>query len=238
MRTEKIHIEQIGEVVFKRHPRTRHIAIRVRPFEGVSVVFPHRVPLQVACGAVQARVEWILSQMPSVRRDEERALASFVLGDNDESDRRLDLRSWERPTITAHVQAGVLTVRYPRHLTPSDPPVRTVVRRGILAACRIDAIRLLPPRVGELARRHGFSYGRVSVKDLRSRWGSCSSRGVINLNLRLVRLPEHLRDYVILHELVHTRINNHGPGFWHLLEEISPGARALDRELNSYAIVP
>ncbi|MBR5072657.1 MAG: M48 family metallopeptidase, partial [Bacteroidales bacterium] len=78
---------------------------------------------------------------------------------------------------------------------------------------RIQAKAALPPRLAELAALHGFTYNNVRIKHNVSNWGSCSELGNINLNLNLMRVPEHLRDYVMLHELCHLRYMNHGPEF-------------------------
>ena len=94
-------------------------------------------------------------------------------------------------------------------------------------AMRKEAKELLPRRLSELAERYGFSYGRVFIKHNSSNWGSCSALGNINLNLNLVRLPQLLRDHVILHELCHLRHPNHGPEFHALLERL--GADNLRR---------
>lgn len=94
-------------------------------------------------------------------------------------------------------------------------------------AMRKEAKELLPRRLSELAERYGFSYGRVFIKHNSSNWGSCSARGNINLNLNLVRLPQLLRDHVILHELCHLKHPNHGPEFHALLERL--GADNLRR---------
>ena len=94
----------------------------------------------------------------------------------------------------------------------------------------------LPARTAELARLHKFDFENVFVKHVKSRWGSCSSTNNINFNLHLMRLPERLIDYVILHELAHTVEKNHGPGFWKLLEKVCPGARKLDKELNQFHV--
>ena len=99
-------------------------------------------------------------------------------------------------------------------------------------ALRARARTELPARLAVLAEQHGFQYNRVIIKNNSSNWGSCSVRGNINLNLRLVTLPDRLRDYVMLHELCHLRYMNHGPEFHALLEEVCPGHRALQRELH------
>ena len=94
-------------------------------------------------------------------------------------------------------------------------------------AMRKEAKELLPRRLSELAERYGFSYGSVFIKHNSSNWGSCSALGNINLNLNLVRLPQLLRDHVILHELCHLKHPNHGPEFHALLERL--GADNLRR---------
>lgn len=78
---------------------------------------------------------------------------------------------------------------------------------------------------------------RLVVRDQRSRWGSCSSRGHIAINSRCDRLPIPLQDYVILHELCHLAQMNHGPAFWQLLEAILPDARARRKALARYRLV-
>ncbi|MBQ9548156.1 MAG: M48 family metallopeptidase [Bacteroidales bacterium] len=121
--------------------------------------------------------------------------------------------------------------------------VRLVRRRRRLpetpevAALRAEAKRVLPARLRELALQHGFSYNSVRIKHNVSNWGSCSAKGNINLNLNLMRLPEELRDYVLLHELCHLRYLNHGPEFHALLESVCPEHRSLRRRLKEWKLI-
>lgn len=85
---------------------------------------------------------------------------------------------------------------------------------------RRKARETLPPRLAELAERYGFKYNRVAIKHNATNWGSCSVRSNINLNLNIVRLPEVLQDYVLLHELCHLRHQDHGHAFHLLLEHV------------------
>jgi predicted metal-dependent hydrolase len=103
-----------------------------------------------------------------------------------------------------------------------------------LAAGRV----FLGRRLLELAVRHGFNYRGVSIRKQRSRWGSCSRDNRISLNLQLMILPDRLRDYVLLHELLHTRIKHHGPEFWAELERLQSDARSLRKELAGIALHP
>jgi predicted metal-dependent hydrolase len=84
---------------------------------------------------------------------------------------------------------------------------------------------------------HGFAYNRVFIKNQKTRWGSCSNKNNINLNINLVRLPQELIDYTILHELVHTRIKNHSSKFWDQMDVLLGDARKIDKKLSAYEVL-
>lgn len=92
-------------------------------------------------------------------------------------------------------------------------------------------------RLEALSRETGLPYGRVTIRNQKTRWGSCSMRGDISLNINLARLPGHLMDYVILHELLHTRIRGHGRAFWAGLGRLAGDVRGLRAELRRYALL-
>jgi len=106
-----------------------------------------------------------------------------------------------------------------------------------VAALRRKAQSVLPGQLAELAELHGFKYSNVRIRKSRTRWGSCSSKGTISLSLYLSLLPEHLVEYVLLHELCHTVQMNHSPAFWTLLNKCTQNkARELRREIRRYRI--
>lgn len=96
--------------------------------------------------------------------------------------------------------------------------------------------QILVQRLNELSVKHQLPYNRVFVKNQKTRWGSCSNKKNINLNINLVRLPGNLMDYAIMHELVHTKELNHSSQFWDLLEKFMKNAKELDRELGKYSL--
>ena len=96
-----------------------------------------------------------------------------------------------------------------------------------------EAEQTLPPRLDFLAKTDGFEYGQVRIRQLKSRWGSCSEKGNITLSLFLVQLPEDLIDYVILHELTHTKFMHHGPDFWQELTRHLPDAKQLRKQIRA-----
>lgn len=101
---------------------------------------------------------------------------------------------------------------------------------------RATAKATLPHRLEELAMLHGLRYGKVTIRASRSKWGSCSSTGNISLSLFLMMLPEHLRDYVLLHELAHTVHHNHSDKFHAFVNRLTRGReKALAQELKEYS---
>jgi predicted metal-dependent hydrolase len=101
------------------------------------------------------------------------------------------------------------------------------------AALREEARQQLIPRLHQLAVEHGLTFTRVTIRNQRSRWGSCSRSGAIALNYRLVLMPREVSDYVLIHELMHLKEQNHGRRFWRLVEAACPGFRDAERWLRT-----
>ncbi|MFC2004633.1 M48 family metallopeptidase, partial [Chloroflexota bacterium] len=96
---------------------------------------------------------------------------------------------------------------------------------------KADERNKLTDRLYHLAKEHGFTYNNVSIREQRTRWGSCSHKNNISLNLKLVLLPKELIDYVMLHELVHTRIHNHSKEFWTELDRHTGNGKVMAKQL-------
>ena len=91
--------------------------------------------------------------------------------------------------------------------------------------------RLLTKRVDILSRRYGFKYNKLKFRLMKSRWGSCSAKNNICLNLLMASLPKKLQDYIIIHELVHTKIKNHSRTYWTFMNKIIVDAKSMHKEL-------
>jgi len=124
-----------------------------------------------------------------------------------------------------------------RHMLKLD---RLARERREIQPPRIDRLKAgaaLVQRLEELASLHNFKYRKVSIRNQKTRWGSCSSKDNINLNINLARLPAELRDYVIMHELLHTKIKNHSRKFWAELDKyIGRSAKELAKKLRKYRL--
>ena len=94
----------------------------------------------------------------------------------------------------------------------------------------------LSRRLNYLSAKYGFTYNRVFIRNQKTRWGSCSHKDNISLNVKLIRLPDELMDYVILHELVHTRFKNHSKQFWDELDRILVNAKGINAQLKQYTL--
>lgn len=135
----------------------------------------------------------------------------------------------------SRLKNGVLYITYPKNIDCSSLEAQSVFREKVEKAMRYEANRLLPVKVREYAGQFGFKVENVKINKSVTRWGSCSGKKVINLSYFNMLLPEHLIDFVILHELCHTKEMNHGEGFWKLLDVVSGGrAKELTKELSKY----
>ncbi len=105
-----------------------------------------------------------------------------------------------------------------------------------LSINKTEARRKIIGRLAELAKQHGFTYNKVSIRNQRTRWGSCSGKGNISLNIKLVALPLELFDYVILHELAHTKVHNHSRKFWQELDKYVDNGKVKAKKLIEYGL--
>ena len=117
------------------------------------------------------------------------------------------------------------------------PPLPPEEEKARIEELRRAAKADLPARIERLSQQTGLRYGKVAVRAARTKWGSCSGRGNISLSLFLMLLPEHLRDFVIIHELCHTVHHDHSPRFHALVDRMVGGReQALNRELRTFSI--
>ena len=114
---------------------------------------------------------------------------------------------------------------------------RKIVSDASVDIDRAKAKRGLTRRLEHLAGKHGFTYNRVFIRNQKTRWGSCSHKNNISLNMKIIRLPEELMDYVILHELAHTRFKNHGNDFWAMMNRLVGNGKSMASRLRKYGVV-
>jgi len=224
--------EGAGAIRFERSARARHYRLTLRRDGTALVTIPLHGSQRAAEKFAAQHAEWLSRarerqarrpQIPSVW-----PLGSVVL--------------WrgERVEIRAASAAELGAARWRVQVSLGGELFRVAqlggdLRPSLEAHFAKIARAELPPRMEELAAGVGLAVRRVTVRDQRSRWGSCSSRGTISLNWRLVQTPAFVRDYIIYHELMHLREMNHSARFWAEVEGVCPGWREAEQWLKANA---
>ncbi|MBN2742962.1 hypothetical protein LX69_00747 [Breznakibacter xylanolyticus] len=233
-----VNIDGVGPVMLVCSQRASRLSIRVKPFKGIEVVFPFGTSPRQLSAFIENHRQWMLDAIQKVKQHEHK---QTIFDESTVFKTRFFALKIE-PDVRHNVQLtfknGLLHVRYPSHMSVATSSIQEVIRGGIEQALRYEAKSFLPKRTFELAQQHGFAFNTITVKNLKSRWGSCSGKKNINLNLHLMRLPDHLIDYVLLHELCHTVEMNHGPRFKALLDKVTVGQRVrLEAEMKNQRTV-
>ena len=209
------------EVDFVRVRRARKYILRVRPDGSLRVTIPRGGSRRDAEAFLRRHQDWVAAER--VRVAERHAPVEWRAGDS------IPLHG-ELTTIRVHESAhGQIVVVGDQRVRIAAGIVN--VRPAVELALRRIASRELVPRLQALASEHSLTVDRVTIRNQRSRWGSCSRRGVIALNFRLVQMPPAVCDYVLLHELMHLRQQNHSRRYWRLVAAVCPDYREAERWL-------
>lgn len=181
---------------------------------------------------VESKSAWIAAAKTKLERVAPRQIIEMPY-----STRRHQLRLNPAATnkISSRIAADQIVVTYPAVKQYTDDDVQEGIRQGIEKAWAAEAKECLPGRLSEFSQIAGLPYRKITVRNTVGRWGSCSGYNDISLSLHLMRLPDHLIDYVLLHELCHVAHKNHGPKFHDLLDRLTSGChQSLRKELRQY----
>jgi predicted metal-dependent hydrolase len=235
-----IEHQVLGAVTVCSSRRAVRLSLSVRPGGEVRLSYPALVSQRRALRFLDERVDWVVAQRKKLA---ERYPTDPIL---EYHTRRHTLRLAPKdPADTAKTVAPAkisvkitdteIVVSHPRDIPPQSEGVQAVVEKTITEALRREAKETLPPLVERLAAEHGLRHGAVRVKATKSKWGSCTARGDLNLSLFLMLLPDQLVEYVVLHELCHTVHHDHSARFHALLDTLTAGhSKALNRQLRTY----
>jgi predicted metal-dependent hydrolase len=212
------------DIEFVRLRRAKRYILRVKPDGSLRVTVPRGGSRAEAMRFVERHLHWVLQERLRVAERHapvEWRDGSEILLDGTRAPIRVTTGPQGRVTVTC----GARRFQAPAGVENLRPYIE--------ADLRALARETLPPRLYDLAGQHGLCVARVTIRNQRSRWGSCSRNGSIALNYRLVQMPPPVRDYVLLHELMHLKQQNHGTRFWKLVAEACPGFRAAEAWLRT-----
>ncbi|MBU8893618.1 MAG: M48 family metallopeptidase [Bacteroidales bacterium] len=231
-----IHIDNIGNVTFRKNKRSKNVSITLRPTKGVVVNMPYFLSYRFAINIVEKKRAWILGHLPKIEDIEKKATIFTENTFFKTKYRKLLINKNVCNNIKTIITPDSIIINYPENIDVKSPKVQEVIRTAIIKTLRSEAKDYLPDRTMQIAKQHNFKYNKVFIKNNKTLWGSCSAKNNINLNLHLLRLPDHLVDYIIIHELCHTVEKNHGKQFWELMDTIQADAKKLSKELRNYSL--
>jgi len=225
----------LGEITVSQSYRSRRVAISVRPSGEVRLSIPMHVSVREGIAVLDKQKKWVEEARGKMA---ERRVTELI--EMPYATRNFTLRLNPANTLrrNSHLAGNEIIVSYPAQEHYTNPKVQAAIRRGLEKAWRVEAKEILPKRLEELARQRGLNFRSVSIRRSVTRWGSCSTSNDISLSLFLMRLPDRLIDYILLHELCHTIHKNHSKRFYDLLDRLCDGRNAeLRRELKEYRIL-
>ena len=205
-----------------RHPRARRYRLRLRADGTARVTVPRGGSMAEARSFAERSHAWLEHQLQKLEA-QPRKFAGWQIGSE-------ILFRGEPVQIVSDATGKIQFGSEAMALDVSVSELRPAIEQHL----RQLAARELPMRVVELARRHGLTVTRVTVRNQRTRWGSCSRRGTISLNWRLIQMPGFVSDYIILHELAHRKQMNHSNRFWREVEIMCPEYRNAERWLKQH----
>jgi predicted metal-dependent hydrolase len=218
---------EFGAVTVRRSRLSRQVKLKIDQRGAISISMPLRAPLFMA--------KSLLAQSrPQVRLHLAKAQAEQAVLTNGS----LIGKSHRLSIIHGHAYASRLSgtelhVTIPVGTQATDRETQLFIKEAALKALRTQSKAYLSRRLSALAVQHGFLYTSLRFSNAGTRWGSCSSTGTISLNIWLMQLPFELIDYVIVHELCHTRHMDHSDRFWAEVEAILPDYRERRRKLKA-----
>ena len=221
--------DELGRLIVRVNSRARSLVFRTKS-DAVYVSVPPGTTLK----EVKQAIENLRGKLLASRQKLARPLIDLDYK-IDAEHFKLSLVSGEKDQFLANSRLGVMEIVCPPHADFTDEKLQSWLHKVIEESLRRNAKSILPSRLASLSKQCGLPYSSVKINSSQGRWGSCSARKDINWSYYLVLLPSHLIDYVLLHELCHTREMNHSERFWVLLNQFTEGkALALRGELRKY----
>lgn len=227
--------DDFGKIEFEQNARLKHIRVRIVA-DGLKVSMPLHSSQNEALAFIISKKSSILAKQYKLKLKKENHALELKVGSEIQTlSFKVTVQLVERENVFFALKDGLLTIEFPARADLQSDAAQRNCWNGINYFLRKEAKRLLPGRTSQLAVKYGFSYNEIKIQSSKSRWGSCSSTKSINFSYYLMLLPAHLVDYVILHELCHTKEMNHGDKFWAWMDNVTNNSsKALRAELKRY----
>lgn len=233
---KQIEHNEFGIVDLVKHHRAKKAIITVQPFKKIKVTIPYRVSYKFAIRFLEQHHEWIRHQFEKLKPIENNRTQFDLETKFKTNKRKLVFCVSKEGELKTRLTKSQIKIYCPETINFDDEYIQEYIRHAIEKARRIEAKEYIPERVHFLAQQFGFHYKKVSIRNAKTRWGSCSHDNSLQFSLHVMQLPKELIDYIILHELCHTQIKSHNNKFWQLLDQVSQDAKGFDRKVKSFQI--
>lgn len=225
-----IQDKELGTITIRKSIRARHYSLKISDGKIIAIM-PQMGNEKLLLSFIEKNRQKLITAL-------QKHPARYVL--NEETQLQtltffVKITRTKRQNFYMQLNDGILNIACPQYTNFEDENIQEYLRKMIKRALKHEANRILPERLQTLATFHQFRYTEVKINNSHSSWGSCNRRNSINLSCNLMLLPQHLIDYVILHELCHTIELNHSSRFWELLDSVTNNqAKSLRNELKQY----
>ena len=226
MPVKELILPELGKVKLYKRRGAKAIKITITNDDHVRISLPMWLPYRAGVNFAINKHDWITKhrKTPLALSNGARVGKAHTL---------VITSSGNYTKVITRVTKYDVRINIPSDLTHTIPAVQAVIKTAAQRALKKEAEVLLPTRLDQLAKNHDYNYTGLAVKKMSSRWGSCSHQGYISLNIFLMQLDWPLIDYVILHELTHTKHLHHGKEFWTQLKKTLPAVDELRQELKT-----
>ncbi|MEZ6330943.1 MAG: SprT family zinc-dependent metalloprotease [Candidatus Saccharimonadales bacterium] len=224
--TKSEYIADIGHVRITKKRGVKRISMRIHSSGEVRVSQPYYLPYSAGVYFVKSHAAWLVKQRNKI--------APITITNGMAIGKRLTLQIVDSDTIRTRLKAGTLYVYAPLQDVQNQTDAYVMAtKKAMKRALNKQAKEIIPDRVDFLARQFGYSYQSVHCKPLRSRWGSCSNKKELIFNCYILMLPWEIIDYIIMHELSHTKHMNHSTQFWDEVASTTPDYILLRKQLKA-----
>jgi len=211
------------QVKYKKHIFSKSIKISLKKNDEILVTMPYLCPYKVARN-------FLMSNLDKIK--------NFKIKNNkiispDFKTKFDTLKIFQSDNFKTEQKNKEIYFYYPKEIDFYSDEVQKLLKEAYLRAIKIEAKNYLPQRLEFLAKKFGFVYNKISLRNQKTRFGSCSFQNNISLNINLMEYDFDIIDYVLIHELCHTRIKNHSSAFWIEVEKYCPNYKILRKKLKS-----
>lgn len=228
MSFKSFELKDIGKITIYKKRSNKSLKISVGQNNEIKISLPIWTPYAVGLNFARANKDWITKNL---------TFNDKTIVDNQQIGKTFKLRvisvSSDKP-LRSRINDQTVFIYLPEgqslNSSLNQPKIETVIKRAL----KLESSSVIKQRLDFISSQTNLNYKSLNIKELKRRWGSCDSNGKITINLYLIQLPWDLVDYVLLHELVHTKHMSHDHKFWDLLELLNPDTKKFRRDIKEF----